>query len=95
MWSCLFVVMFVCGHVCMWLCLFVVMFVCGYVHDFQYTIKKIFYYSTTNTSIHGSKFTINILNMQQVLHHVHDVVVSGNTFDVPLNNFECIDGILA
>ena len=29
--------------------------------------------------------------MQQVLHHVRDAVVSGNTFDVPLNSLEHID----
>ena len=39
--------------------------------------------------------TVNISNMQRVLHHVRDTVVSGNTFDIPLNNLECIDGILA
>ena len=39
--------------------------------------------------------TINILNMQRVLHHVRDAVVSGYTFDVPLNNHEHIDGIMA
>ena len=49
--------------------------------------KKIFNYSTTNTSIHGSKC------MQRVLHHVRDAVVSGNTSDIPLNNLEHIDGI--
>ena len=33
--------------------------------------------------------------MQRVLHHVRDAVVSGNTFNVPSNNLEHIDGILA
>ena len=28
--------------------------------------------------------------MQRVLHHLRDAVVSGNTFDVPLNNLERI-----
>ena len=39
--------------------------------------------------------SLDIFNMQQVLYHVRDAVVSVNTFDVPLNNIERIDGILA
>ena len=33
--------------------------------------------------------------MQRVLRHMRDAVVSGNTLDVPLNNLERIDVILA
>ena len=63
----------------------------------QYTIKR---YSTIlqPTQVYPCVYiqaTFYILNMHRVLHHMRDRVVSGNTFAVPLNNLEHIDGMLA
>ena len=54
----------------------------------------LFKVESTHRRIGSRLQTFNISNIQQVLHHMRDAVVSGNTFDVPLNNLERIVDIL-
>ena len=54
----------------------------------------LFIVESTHRRIGSRLQTFNISNMQHVLHHMRNAVVSGNKFDVSLNNLERIVGIL-
>ena len=70
----------------------------------QYTIKKIVENTHPTSQSEGNqhKYPWPGLNSRDLQHFElatsiasRDVVVSGNTFDVPLNNLKRIDGVLA